>query len=636
MQENELKILIGADGKPLTKTLGELEQELKDFQKALKTTTDPVAIDQLNRSLDGTKKNISALKNFTLGPNEGNLRRSLSTVNSFNQLLREMPAFTFSAQTGILALSNNIPIFMDRITEARAGGAKFGTIFKDIGKSLLSFPSLLTIGVSALTIFGDKIFSTGKKATQAQDEFEAFLKSVRSAGQIRGEAAGSVSGQIAEVQALTRAVLDQTRSETERGRALDRLKQINKQYYGDFTLATATTKNLTSATQDYTKAIVQQAVVKAFSEEITKLTLELYKQNKVLGQLQAEHSALGQVSKENIRAATQYGAAWRDVSAIIRKGDAEERFLKQRDAVDKIRGSIADLTSEIEKATDIGLKLKPLDTPAAGPKAESLKFTLQDLFKIVRNKQDEEFLKLREASEKGAADYYDGLIKAMQRGNAEVNSKLKAVLAGGPAGQFQQQIQERPAVGGTTPTTQLEENYQLMLKIRALGAEPVPTGYLSDVGARNLLLKEQLATLTKLNEIQREQASIVANALTPAFQSFFDTLLAGSEDPFKALENAFKNLLKQLVTTIATAATLALILNAIFPGSGGFTGIFKSLLGVGNAFNKGGNNTGMANPSFNSSNLGMAPLQVSGELRGRGRDLVLVINNELQSQGRTI
>jgi len=40
--------------------------------------------------------------------------------NSINQLTREMPAFTYSVQTGFMALSNNIPIFTDAIGNAIA------------------------------------------------------------------------------------------------------------------------------------------------------------------------------------------------------------------------------------------------------------------------------------------------------------------------------------------------------------------------------------------------------------------------------------------------------------------------------------------------------------------------------------
>jgi len=51
--------------------------------------------------------------------NVGNYGGGLFGINnSINQLTREMPAFTYSVQTGFMALSNNIPIFTDAIGNA--------------------------------------------------------------------------------------------------------------------------------------------------------------------------------------------------------------------------------------------------------------------------------------------------------------------------------------------------------------------------------------------------------------------------------------------------------------------------------------------------------------------------------------
>jgi chromosome segregation ATPase len=51
--------------------------------------------------------------------NVGNYAGAFNPLsNSINQLTREMPAFTYSVQTGFMALSNNIPIFTDAIKNA--------------------------------------------------------------------------------------------------------------------------------------------------------------------------------------------------------------------------------------------------------------------------------------------------------------------------------------------------------------------------------------------------------------------------------------------------------------------------------------------------------------------------------------
>lgn len=105
----------------------------------------------------------------------GNLQ-NLSFAGS--QLLREAPAFTYSIQTGILALSNNIPILVDQITAARKAGSTTTEVFKALGNSIFSISGLLTIAVSALTIFGGQLFDTGEDAKKAEDKIKDLTSSL--------------------------------------------------------------------------------------------------------------------------------------------------------------------------------------------------------------------------------------------------------------------------------------------------------------------------------------------------------------------------------------------------------------------------------------------------------------------------
>lgn len=116
--------------------------------------------DKLNASLVKTGKNLS----------------SLSFAGS--QLLREAPAFTYSIQTGILALSNNIPILLDQLTQARASGATTTEIFKSLGNSIFGLTGLITIAVSALTIFGGQLFDSGDEAKKSEDKVKSLTSAL--------------------------------------------------------------------------------------------------------------------------------------------------------------------------------------------------------------------------------------------------------------------------------------------------------------------------------------------------------------------------------------------------------------------------------------------------------------------------
>jgi len=84
--------------------------------------------------------------------------------NSINQLTRELPAFTYSAQTGILALSNNIPILTDEIgrlnkanQELRSQGKPVKSALTAILEGVFSLQTAMGIGILILTLYGKEI-----------------------------------------------------------------------------------------------------------------------------------------------------------------------------------------------------------------------------------------------------------------------------------------------------------------------------------------------------------------------------------------------------------------------------------------------------------------------------------------------
>jgi chromosome segregation ATPase len=79
---------------------------------------------------------------------------------SLAQITREMPAFANSVSTGFMALSNNIPIFFDAIgqvknlnKELQAQGKPTVSVLKQLAGALFSWQTLLSVGVTLLTIY---------------------------------------------------------------------------------------------------------------------------------------------------------------------------------------------------------------------------------------------------------------------------------------------------------------------------------------------------------------------------------------------------------------------------------------------------------------------------------------------------
>lgn len=151
-------------------------------------------LSNITQLLDGRIKQIDS----SLGKhqrNVGNYRSAFDGLgHSINQLTREAPAFAVSFQTGILALSNNIPILFDEITKLRvanqqlaAEGKKVIPVWRQLIRSFLSWQTVLSLSVTLLTVYGKEIgqfltqmFGLRKAVDQVRASQEAYNESIKS------------------------------------------------------------------------------------------------------------------------------------------------------------------------------------------------------------------------------------------------------------------------------------------------------------------------------------------------------------------------------------------------------------------------------------------------------------------------
>lgn len=112
--------------------------------------------------------------------NVGNYASTFNGLgNSVNQLTRELPAFAVSANTGFLAISNNLPIFFDQLQRINAENAiliKQGkpveSTLKQVTSAVFSVGTALSLAVTLLTLFGGTIIKTISSLFSQKDAFE--------------------------------------------------------------------------------------------------------------------------------------------------------------------------------------------------------------------------------------------------------------------------------------------------------------------------------------------------------------------------------------------------------------------------------------------------------------------------------
>ena len=158
--------------------------------------------------------------------NVGNYERANNGLGmSLAQITREMPAFANSAQTGFMALSNNIPIFFDAIgqvknlnKELQAQGKPTVSVLKQVAGALFSWQTLLSVGVTLLTVYGADIVKWGQKVLfgaesvdklkESQDSLNKaikdsdFKKAVRDVSEMRNTLELAKQGVISKEKAL--------------------------------------------------------------------------------------------------------------------------------------------------------------------------------------------------------------------------------------------------------------------------------------------------------------------------------------------------------------------------------------------------------------------------------------------------
>ncbi len=106
--------------------------------------------------------------------------------NSVSQLSREAPAFAVNANTGFLAISNNLPALYDALVginaqnaKLKAGGEETTSALKQFGSALFSTNTLISLGITLLTVYGGAIAKNIGEILSQKDVFELETETIK-------------------------------------------------------------------------------------------------------------------------------------------------------------------------------------------------------------------------------------------------------------------------------------------------------------------------------------------------------------------------------------------------------------------------------------------------------------------------
>ena len=554
-----------------------LQSRISKLQQVAGTTQN---IEKLNKSLQLLGKTQSELGRLS---GAGSFSGVTKGSNEATQSLINLSRVAQDAPYGFLGIANNINPLLESFQRLKASTGTTGGALKALGSSLVGGGGLgLAIGVvsSLLVVFGDKIFGAGKKTKEANEEYERLNKVIkevsRSAAEVSAAGAASTVDERARVSILANAVRDQTKSYNERNNALNQLKEINKNYFGDLTLETASLATLTARVDEYSKALISAAIVKEFSSDIAKTAVETSKAGQKYNQLSDDVEKLNaELSRTPKQIRELRGSAGggnyvtetnKEYTRLTEKlNEANDALFEQGKILSKLDEISTASRSGLSKAIEDGLKLKPLTT--TGVKVNADKIEVKPKSVIIDFNQG--------VSDKQIAD----LTKYMFDKSVKFDFIAPELI---PPEEAKQQ--------GLTFSQMFGHEVEKYFK----QTEPIDFGLMKAVREFKPPKTFSFKMFEGLNEEQlklAESAELITNTLAPAFDNLINAIGRG-ENAFQAFGEGVKQVLVQVISKLVQTALLAAALSAIFPGglggAKGFGAIFSRLLGFGGARAGGG------------------------------------------------
>lgn len=210
--------------------------------------------------------------------NVGNYAGAVRGLNlAMAQVVRELPSLKIGADMFFLAISNNLPILADNIQAVREQNAKMlaetgkaPKLITQVVKSLFSWNSLMSVGITLLTMFGGKIIDWVSGLFKAKEETDAAAKAQEELNKAMQDMAQAEVKATASAKTYYSIATDVTRSMEDRLGAAQKLIKEYPQYLSDFSEEELIAGRAAEAYGRLSLSIQEAARAKAAMQKITE------------------------------------------------------------------------------------------------------------------------------------------------------------------------------------------------------------------------------------------------------------------------------------------------------------------------------------------------------------------------------
>lgn len=251
--------------KGLYKNLHVLGKANTDEAKALW-----MEMDKVLKTVQGAERSVGQF-NRNVGNYASGQKRYNYELFQMQQIMRELPNFAISARIGIMSLSNNLPQLGDAFRRIREDGNSFGKTMGIMAKSIISWQSLLLVGITLLLQFTDAIVDWVSSMSGANAETERAIALRKEFNEIDKSNNKQLGKERAEVELLVSALYSENVTREEKNQILKRLNEISPKYLGFLTEENYKTDLANQKIQQYIANIEKLARAKAVMEKYSLL-----------------------------------------------------------------------------------------------------------------------------------------------------------------------------------------------------------------------------------------------------------------------------------------------------------------------------------------------------------------------------
>ena len=238
--------------------------------------------------------------------NVGNYASALTGVNmATQQLVRELPSMTISADTFFLAISNNIPMLVDQINNMRraneaavASGRKAQSIGKALLGSLISWQTAMVVGITLLSQYGGEIFNWVKQLFSGKTALDNAAESADMFNKAMQQGAVDAITETTRLDLLYNAATNAALSMETRRAAVEDLQRIYPDYLGNMSAEQIMLGEAVDKYEDLRVAIIKYAEAKAAENQIVENATTMQKLSRYIDDLEKQNNRVNELTVE--------------------------------------------------------------------------------------------------------------------------------------------------------------------------------------------------------------------------------------------------------------------------------------------------------------------------------------------------